>query len=315
MGLLLGTVTPKSCTVAVWEGRRAVAVAQVARQSGREQWEMMFVAVAGLWREAPAPTGAASAWLSPLLDEVCRVAGAQRITGIVARVPARGWLAASFQRAGFSVVTEERTFARPVPRAALAPDVPGLRLQEKRDAWPLHQLYLRATPQMVRLAEGRTARDWQLGRSSSRLSFQATRWVVEGENGLTGWLTESRSRNSELRAQIGVAPGQGDLARDLVATALSHAHDRGSAAVWSRVPVHAADVTQALIGCGFGETERGLVLKRALAVRVRGAFPAQARPGEARGGLPATQGRALAVRSNDAMPAGSAGAGPRSRAH
>ena len=59
-------------------------------------------------------------------------------------------------------MTQERTFARPVPRAALAPDVPGLRLQEKQDAWPLHQLYLRSTPQGERIAEGRTARDWQV---------------------------------------------------------------------------------------------------------------------------------------------------------
>ena len=117
---------------------------------------------------------------------------------------------------------------------------------------------------------------------------------------------ESRSRSSKLRAQIGVAPGQGGLARDLVGTALSHASKRGSATVWSRAPVHAEDVTQALIECGFGETERALVLKRSLAVRVRGAFPSRARLNEARSGLPATQGRVLAVQSNNAKPAGSA---------
>ena len=101
MGLLLGTVVPKSCTVAVWEGRRAVALAQLAGQSRREQWELMYVAVAGLRREAPIATEAVSARLLPLLDEVCRIAGAKHITNVVARVPARGWIAATFHARGF----------------------------------------------------------------------------------------------------------------------------------------------------------------------------------------------------------------------
>ena len=303
MGLFLSTVMPASCAVAVWEGRRAVAVAQMARQSGRDQWEVMYLAVAGLRRDSSDADDAVSARLLPLLDEVCRLAGAQRIMGVVARVPEESCLVAPLRRAGFAVVTRERAFALSAPFSANAPDVPGLRLQEQRDAWPLHQLYLRTTPQNVRLAEGLTARDWQLRRGVPRLSFQATRWVVEDEGGLAGWLTESRGGGGTMRAQIGVAPGRRELARDLIATALRHARERGGAAVWSRTPAHAADVCQAFLDCGFSETEGGLALKRSLAVRAREPALARAKRGAARDGLTAVQYRPPAARHEAARPA------------
>ena len=313
MGLLLGTVMPASCAVAVWEGRRAVALAQMARQSGRDQWDVMHLVVAGLREHASAETGAVSARLLLLLDEVCRIAGTKRITGIVARVSEQSWLVALFRRAGFSVTMREHVFSQSAPFAAAAPDVPGLRLQQKRDAWALHQLYLRSTPQSVRLAEGRTARDWQLRRGSTRLSFQAARWVVENEDGMTGWLTEAPGRSGELRVQIGVAPGCGALARDLVATALGRARERGSASIRSRAPAYMTDARQAFLDCGFAETERDLVLRRSLAVRARYLAPARSKRGVARSGLTATQSRALAAQESLARPGGSGETGPRGR--
>ena len=46
MGLLFGMALRDSCAAAVWEGRQAVAMAQMARQSGRDQWEIMHLVLA-----------------------------------------------------------------------------------------------------------------------------------------------------------------------------------------------------------------------------------------------------------------------------
>lgn len=293
LDLLLGTVLPASCAVAVWERRRAVALAQLARQSGRDQWEIMHLAIAGVEAHAHSGTDSAHAWLLRLLDEVCRLAGARRISGIIARVPAESCLLASFHQAGFMATMEEVTYAQASLLVATAADVPGLRKQEKRDAWPLHQLYLQSTPQIVQMSEGRTARDWQVKRSSSRFSFQVKRWVVEDREGLTGWLSEYPGRRGKMRVQIGVAPGNAKLAQDLVATAQKHARESGNTGIWSRVPAHATDVRQALEDGGFVETSRDVVLKRSLAVRVRASAPArEARRKMTRSGLTATQSRA-----------------------
>ena len=234
-----------------------------------------------------------------LLDAICHLAAKRRMPSIVARVAAESSLVDSFRRAAFSVAMQERTYALSLPFDVTAPEVPGLRRQERRDAWPLHELYLRSTPQVIRLSEGITARDWQLQRSSSRFSFQVTRWVVEEQDGIAGWLSEAPGRNGELRAQLGVAPGRLGLARDLVATALVHAEARGSSRVWSRVPAYATDVCQALESLGFVETGRDVVLRRSFAIRARDmALAQEVKRRVARRGLASPQNRALSVHAH-----------------
>ena len=84
------------------------------------------------------------------------------------------------------------------------------------------------------------------------------------------------------------------LRENLVAVALNHADVSGSAAVWSRVPAHAADVRQALETCGFAVTGSDLVIKRSLAIRVRDVAPTrETKRKVARSGLTVTQSRAL----------------------
>lgn len=296
IALLLGTILPATTAVAVWEGRRAVALAHMARQSGRDQWEIKHLVLAGFENLALVHNDAAIAWLLRLLDEVCRVAGAQRIPGIVARLPADNRLVETFHRAGFTGMMQELTFARTTPIDAEEVEVPGLRLQAKHDAWPLHQLYLRSAPQAIRLSEGRTVRDWQLKRSSSRFSFQVTRWVVEDQCGLTGWLSQTPGQSGGLRVQIGVEPGNRLLARKLLAVALHHAKTAGNSQVWSRFPAHATDVRQAFEDCGFIETGRDHVLKRSLAIRARDvARERLSKKRVARSSLTAMQRRGLAV--------------------
>ena len=303
IGLLLGTMLPATCAVATWEGRKAVALAHIARQSGREQWEIKHLVVAGLEEHARANQDVASFRLSALLDEVFRLAGSRRISGIVARVPEESQVIEAFYRTGFTNMMQELTFARTAPLGASPKDIPGLRLQEKRDVWPLHQLYLRTTPQVVRLSEGRTVRDWQLRRSSSRFSFQVTRWVVEDQYGLTGWLSEAPGQSGAVRVQVGVDPDNGELARNLVAVALEHADAAGRDVVWTRVPAHSTEIRIAFEGCGFVETNRELVLKRSLAIRARDLAPAQeVRRKAARGGLTTAQSRVLIVDGSTGPP-------------
>ena len=171
--------------------------------------------------------------------------------------------------------------------------------RRRRDAWPLHQLYLRSTPQVVRLAEGRTVRDWQQRRSASRLSFQVTRWVVEDQYGLTGWLSETPGQSGGMRVQVGVGPVDGKLARNLVAVALEHADAAGRDVVWTRVPAHSTDIRTAFESCGFVETSREVVLKRSLAIRARDLAPAQeVRRKVARGGLTTAQSHVLTDHGN-----------------
>ena len=294
MALLLVSSLPGTCVAAVWERRRAVALAQLARQSGRDQWEMMHLVVAGLDSTSPLDARTASERLRMLLEEVSRLAVTRRITAIIVRVPEQSGLVASLLRAGFSVTMQEQTYVQSPPISSPITEVPGLRLQEKHDAWPLHQLYLQSAPQLVQLTEGRTARDWQLKRSASRSSFHVTRWVVEGEVGLRGWLTEMPGRKSELRIQIGVAPGERQLASDLLATALERANGRQSASVWSRVPAYADDVHSAFLERDFAKSGCDLVMKRSLAIRARDFAPAQARRDAARNRLATTQSRMLA---------------------
>lgn len=293
MGLLLGSALPQSCAVAAWEGRRAVALAQTARHYGRDQWELMHLVVAGLEQAAGLETDTGPRRMLTLLDEVCRVAGSKRITSIVTRVPAESGLVALFRQAGFSVAMSEHTYAQSPPFDSTETSVPGLRLQEQRDAWPLYELYLRCTPESVRIAEGRTAREWQMRRNSSRFSFQATRWVADGEEGLSGWLTESPGRNGAWRVQIGVEPGNPELARNLLATTLQHAAEARSSSLWSRVPDHATEVNQAFVDGGFVEIGHSLVLRRSLAIRARVALPERAKRGVARGSLTAAQSQSL----------------------
>lgn len=296
MGLLLGSSIPRATAAAVWEGRRAVGVAQMAPQSGRDRWEVMYLAVAGA--DAYASDGTNDCpHLALLLDEVSRLAGAKRITGIVARVPSESSLLPTFQRAGYVATMQEFVYELSSPLAVAAPAIEGLRLQERGDAWSLHQLYMRSTPQVVRLAEGRTARDWQLRRGLSRLSLKATRWVVDDAEGLQGWLTEVPGRGGELAIQLGVAPGKADLARDLLASALGRAGDYRTARVRSRVPAYATDLQQAFADFGFSRLACDLVLTRSLAIRARDFVPFRSGRGEAREQLAPSQSKAISIRS------------------
>ncbi len=292
MGLLLAEAFPFGCAVAMWEARQAVALAQMACQSGRDQWEIMHLAVADTRRAPPEDPQVFRVRARELLDEVCRLAGTKRMTGVVARVSAEPWLTASFRAAGFTVTTQEDLFVRPVPAAASAPRIVGLRPQQRDDAWPLQRLYLRSVPPDVRFAEGRSARDWQLRRRLSRLPSRTTRWVVAEQGDIRGWLTETPAQGEGLRVQVGVAPGQRQLAQDLVATAIAQGAERGFDRVWSRAPAYATDVQQALVASGFTKVGTELVLKRSLAVRVRNLAPsAVTAQSEAGNGLPATQSR------------------------
>lgn len=298
MGLLLGTSLPRAAVAAVWEGRKAVAMAQMAPQSGRDQWEIMHLVV--LNAEALAPAGANDDCprLRMLLDEVSRLAGAKRMTGVVARVPRDSAMLPVFRSAGYIATKQEDTLEHSSPFSVTAPAIPGLRAQERGDAWSLHQLYLQTTPQVVRFAEGRTARDWQLGRGSSRLSFKATRWVVDDAEGLQGWLTETPGKGGELRVQLGVAPGNSDLARDLLASALEHAGKRGATRVRSRVPAYATDLQQAYESLGFSVAGCDLVLTRSLAIRARDLFSSRTERGKARERLASFQSRVMFLRND-----------------
>ena len=96
-----------------------------------------------------------------------------------------------------------------------------------------------------------------------------------------------------MRIQLGVAPGNSDLARDLLATALEHAGEQGRSLIRSRVPAYATDVHRAFAVSGFTGSGCDLVLKRSLAIRARDLAQMQVRRGNARDRLSATQNRTL----------------------
>jgi hypothetical protein len=264
VGLVMSLFRSRSSVFAAWDDGTARGVAHVVRRPRANQWDIVYLALAP---EVPGATTPSEHYLMRLLDGVFVAAKEERTISIFVRVPEGLWVETPLRRAGFTALTREHRMVRHGPYPRLAPRIPGLRRQERRDAWALHQLYLRTTPQAVRNAESRTSRDWEVSPLPPRFLPRSLQRLVEDESGIIGWMKQCAGAGKSQYLQCRVAANCQQLARDLVALALADASTTGATEVHARVPEYANEVRAALEDNGFQEVGCDLVMVRTFAIR------------------------------------------------
>jgi hypothetical protein len=282
------------------EHGRPVGLAQMRPRREPHQWEVVVLAVerpVGTGRSAPAGGGddfPVPLLFSPdrratrLLGELCDVGvqlGAERI---FASIDEDGGRYELFRQIGFSPVVREYLYYGTPERTARAADavaapvIPGLRPQQRADAFGLLQLYQACTPKVVQMAEGKRSRSWDLPAESwvRRLTRhpREQRWVVERDSRKVAWLhlaRRGREASAALHVEMMVEPGASDLCQPLLQLALvtagkEHAvEERPGMGILVDVREHLPGLLAALEAYELDMVERRLLMVKQLAAAVR----------------------------------------------
>lgn len=278
------------------DGARAVGLAQMRPRLEPLQWEVVYLAV----EHAPVPgAGADGKPIRPLfapdrraarlLGELCdagMLLGAERI---MAQISEEGERYDLFKQIGFAPVVRELSYfcsadqalavARE-DRASAGHDpalgIPGLRPQQRADAFGLLQLYQECTPKIVQMAEGKRSRSWDLPAQGlgQRLTGrrQVDRWVVEQDARKVAWLHLTRKRRGPHAVQLLVEQRARHLIEPLLRFALQTlaAHPAPGVLVLARE--HQPELIGALEGHAFQPLESRLLMVKLLAAPVRHQF-------------------------------------------
>lgn len=286
------------------DGSRAVGLAQMHPRLEPLQWEVVYLAIEG----APAPEGSleGSADGKPigplfapdrraarLLGELCdagMLLGAERIMAQISEEGEReGERYELFKQIGFAPVVRELSYfcdpgqARTVARGGggtaereAALDIPGLRPQQRADAFGLLQLYQECTPKIVQMAEGKRSRSWDLPAAGlgQRLSGrrQVDRWVVEQDARKVAWLHLARRRRGPHTVQMLVEQRARHLVEPLLRFALRTLEEYPAPGVIVLAREHQPELIGALEGHGFPPLESRLLMVKLLAAPVRHQF-------------------------------------------
>jgi hypothetical protein len=296
------------------QNARPVGLGQMRPRTEPHQWEVVYLALER--QSAPAGphpgagaegAGAGPALVRPgyplpapdrraarLLGELCDAGvllGAERLFASIMEEGGRYEL---FKQIGFSPVVREYVYFRargdaeahqegqaPAPHATdrTDADIPGLRPQQRADAFGLLQLYQECTPKTVQMAEGKRSRSWDLPPAGlgQRLAGHPPvhRFVVERDARKVAWLHLGREGRGAHTVKLMVDPRANDLIAPLLRFALVRTGGRGDGRHpgGPSVLVRAREHERALIGVleanGFAAVETRLLMVKQLAATVR----------------------------------------------
>ncbi len=285
-----GVPCPRSI-VAEQDGR-PVGLAQMRPRREPSHWEVVYLAVEPPAREARGKSHGAAREAAPpepapvpdrraarLLGELCDACVAMGGERLFARIPDDHIPYELFRQVGFSPVVREFTYYRPnaagkaEPAHRIGPaDVPGLRPQQRSDAFGLLQLYLSCTPKVVQMAEGKRSQSWEVAGHGfgPRLARQGRvqSWVVEAEGRKVAWLQVRAQRRSSHAVRLLVDDRASHLLEPLLDFALTQLADQVAPGVALRVREHQERLIGVLERRGFAPVETSLVMVKQLAAPV-----------------------------------------------
>ncbi|HEX6289590.1 MAG TPA: hypothetical protein VFZ66_10395 [Herpetosiphonaceae bacterium] len=123
-------------------------------------------------------------WFS-LTENLIERAGHARIERVFAAVGHRFEdMTEILRQLGFQPYTQQQIWMLPEPMIQEGSALMALRRQLRRDAWPIHQLYMRVTPRHVQHAELRQSTSWQLPMPRRRLGWCERGWILGNDQSL-----------------------------------------------------------------------------------------------------------------------------------
>lgn len=124
-----------------------------------------------------------------LVDDIITRAGQARIERIFAAVGQRfDDVMEILRQLGFQAYAQQQLWMLPEPVLEAGSALVALRRQQRRDAWPIHQLYQRVTPRHVQQAELRRSSAWQLPRPRRRIGWRERGWVLGSDEALQTYI-------------------------------------------------------------------------------------------------------------------------------
>lgn len=286
-----GVPCPRSI-VAEQDGR-PVGLAQMRPRREPSHWEVVYLAVeplasptrgkshgpSGLEAVLPEPAPVPDRRAARLLGELCDACVAMGGERLFARIPDDQGPYELFRQVGFLPVVRELTYYRPNAAGKAEParrvgveDVPGLRPQQRSDAFGLLQLYLSCTPKMVQMAEGKRSQSWEVAGQGfgQRLARRprVQRWVVEAEGRKVAWLQVHAQRRGSHAVRLLVDDRAGQLLEPLLDFALTQLAGQAAPGVALRVREHQERLIGLLEQRGFVPVETSLVMVKQLAAPV-----------------------------------------------
>ena len=210
--------------------------------------------------------------VSNLVEAVCRDAVETGMVSVLAQVPEECAHLEVFRNLGFMVVVRERTYLR---RSTTVPEpfeLPGLRSQEKPDAWSVQQLYRACTPAAVQTAENLTSRTWGpprrrfagLGGEPASDSF-----VIEDKNEIIAWLRIDRASDGPNRFALMAQPGSRDVVPIVVDFVLDWLGNYPPGPVLTTVRDYEHGTIATLEESGFEEIYARILMVRNLGIRFK----------------------------------------------
>lgn len=248
-----------------------------------EQWDIVRLVVRGRAGEADDGLADPRSWrrmaFSRLIEAVCAGAGQRGVLRVFCAVRDHPEPYALFRSLGFCKLVSEHTYYRPPlppgPGSALEP-LPGagrlsLRPQMNQDALGIHNLYLAATPDAVKAAEGLTSRYWS-GQAepegSGTRRGRRRRLVVLEDGVVVAWALLLYGRDGPHRLRMMVHPAAPYVAPALLHHALTLLEGERPRGVLCKVREHQAGVLAALPGAQFERVDTHLLLVRQLGIPV-----------------------------------------------
>ncbi|HET9817142.1 MAG TPA: hypothetical protein VFQ33_15400, partial [Xanthobacteraceae bacterium] len=221
-----------------------------------------------------------------LLAHGVRAAGLRGVRRLFARVPAGHPIVDTMHQSGWVSYSRETVF-RAERLTRVGRSVHHLRLQERADAWAIHQLYAAAAPRQVQEIEALTSHVWDMDqprRGSRRL--RQTGWLLEENGELNAYARYTRGTRAGMIDAV-VLPGNGGqlgLLLDGVIAAPRRARPRP---VYCALRAYLMDMADELTDRGFSPIgEQELLIRYTTATaRVAQAEPVHF-PVELRQGVP-----------------------------
>lgn len=240
------------------EGGEVKGIIAARPRSGPHVWEVDLLLLSAE-KESEEATLA-------LLEQVASAGGSQGVQKVLLRLPSESPLVPLVRRIGFHPYVKERLLVhRGDPQLEQPPAGLPLRSAQRRDVFPLYQLYLRTTPRNVQQLEAPTLQDWLETRERGGIAAWRREYVLERDGEVQGWLRlQGLGRVGYLDLMVHEAAE--DLARDLVLWALYQFRRRNI--VCSPVPEHRTAVIRALQDAGFEEAAVYRVTIKQTTVRV-----------------------------------------------
>lgn len=184
-----------------------------------------------------------------LIEDLLKRAGSHKIERVFATVGSRADdVVEVLRQLGFQPYAQQAVWMLPEPSVEAGSTIVALRRQQRRDAWPIHQLYSSITPRHVQQAELRDSDSWQTLRSRPMFRGPERAWVLGDDQALTVHLQlRTGSRGHVL--QMLVAPHLRAEAAAMVRYVLSQLHDQRP--VFAVVRSYQSELETALDELGF----------------------------------------------------------------